>query len=135
MLRLPVPCSTPVVNLRILLALIASAVRLNAQPPVLNYVLQADPADLSRVRISLELRNVPHVFHLAMATHFLSKENYSRGVEGVQLAPGTPCTVEHPEAQLWKITIPGTEATVQYSIQLQPGAGTPKAADPFLTPT
>jgi predicted metalloprotease with PDZ domain len=118
---------------RMLLALtIAAHLHLTAQQAFLDYTLRVDPADLSHVQISLELRNVPRVFHLAMATHFLTKQNYSRNIEDVQITNGI---LEHVEDPLWKVTVPTAEATIRYKVRLEQSGGLADAAKPFLAPT
>jgi predicted metalloprotease with PDZ domain len=67
-----------------------------------------------------------------MATHFLTKDNGSHSVENLQIADGA---VERVEKAVWKVTAPGTEATLHYKVRIEPFLIGSDAAKPFLTPT
>ena len=115
---------------RTLAALFLAAPLLPAtQEPFLNYTLRVDPTDLSSVHITLQVSNAPRTFHLAMATHFLTKSNNARKVEDLRIAEGS---VERAEDPLWEVTVPGAEATIRYRIRVAPGTRRPDAAEPFL---
>ena len=86
-----------------------------AQQPVVHYTLNVDTADLSHVNVTLEVRNVPRIFHLAMATHFLNRRNYSHNIEDVQITGGA---LEHVDDPLWKATVAGAEATIRYKVRI-----------------
>lgn len=103
-----------------------------AQDLYLNYTLRVNTGDLSRVEISLELANVPHVLKLAMATHFLNKHNNSHSIEDIQVEDGT---LEHPEEALWRLTVPGKHAVVRCKVRIGKSVGMADAAQPFLTPS
>jgi len=105
----------------------------DAQQPFVHYTLKVDTADLSHASVTLELRNVPRIFHLAMATHFLNRRNYSHNIEDVRITGGV---LEHVEDPLWKATVAGAEATIRYKVRIEEQtSGVPDATQPFLTPT
>ena len=43
--------------------------------------------------------------------------------------------MERVEKALWKVTVPGSEATVRYKVRIEPFRIGSDAAKPFLTPT
>jgi hypothetical protein len=53
----------------------------------------------------------------------------------VQLGAATAGAIAHLESPLWKVTISGTQAIVQYKVRLQPDTCPSNAAEPFLNPT
>lgn len=91
----------------LLAILICATLPVFAQQPVLNYTLAINPADTSSVQITMRVRNLPQVFHLAMVNHFLVDDGYWRFVEDLQISPGT---IVRQQDGLWRVTGAGKDA-------------------------
>ncbi len=104
----------------------------SAQEPVLNYTLAINPTDASHVQITMRIRNLPKVFHLAMVNHFLVDDGYWRFVEDLQISPGT---IMREQDGLWRVTGAGNDATVRYKVRANEKGAFRVVRKPFLTPT
>jgi predicted metalloprotease with PDZ domain len=112
-----------------LLLLIAGIPALAAQPAI-SYSLEVDPADLSVLNVTMQVHNAPETFRLAMARHPEYDDRFWRYIEGL------PASVTAIDRNLWQVSAPGGEATVQYRIRLPaPGPSARAAWRPFLTST
>ncbi|MBK7597782.1 MAG: hypothetical protein IPJ07_04320 [Acidobacteria bacterium] len=101
-------------RLLLLVSLLCGGLSVSAQQPVLNYTLAINPADTSYVQITMRVRNLPQVFHLAMVNHFLVDDGYWRFIEDLQISPGT---VVREQDGLWRVTGAGNDATVRYKVR------------------
>lgn len=118
--------------LMLLAILICATLPVFAQQPVLNYTLAINPADTSSVQITMRVRNLPQVFHLAMVNHFLVDDGYWRFVEDLQISPGT---IVRQQDGLWRVTGAGKDATVRYKVRANEKGAFRVVRKPFLTPT
>ena len=118
--------------LMLLAILICATLPVFAQQPVLNYTLAINPADTSFIQITMRVRNLPQVFHLAMVNHFLVDDGYWRFVEDLQISPGT---IVRQQDGLWRVTGAGKDATVRYKVRANEKGAFRVVRKPFLTPT
>ncbi len=112
--------------------LICTGFSVYAQQPVLNYALSVNLADTSSVQITMRVRNLPKVFHVAMVSHFLVDDAYWRFVEDLQISQGT---IVREQDGLWRVTGAGNDATVRYKVSLNEKGAFRVVRKPFLTPT
>ncbi len=119
-------------RLLLLVSLLCGGLSVSAQQPVLNYTLAINPADTSYVQITMRVRNLPQVFHLAMVNHFLVDDGYWRFIEDLQISPGT---VVREQDGLWRVTGAGRDATVRYKVRANEKGAFRVVRKPFLTPT
>ena len=120
------------IRLILLAGFLCAGLSVSAQQPVLNYTLAINPADTSSVQITMRVRNLPQVFHLAMVSHFLVDDGYWRFVEDLQISPGT---IVRQQDGLWRVTGAGQDATVRYKVRANEKGAFRVVRKPFLTPT
>lgn len=119
-------------RLLLLVGLLCGGLSVCAQQPVLNYTLSINPADTSYVEITMRVRNLPQVFHLAMVSHFLVDDGYWRFVEDLRISPGT---IVRQQDGLWRVTGVGRDATVRYKVRSNEKGAFRVVRKPFLSPT
>jgi predicted metalloprotease with PDZ domain len=102
--------------------------------PKIDYILSVDTADLSGYNVILQIRNVPHVFKLALATHHEYDDRFWRFVQNFNISTreGNGSYIKSDSA-VWQVTIPGHDAIISYRLHLPLPGQFRFAHRPFLS--
>ncbi|HET9439674.1 MAG TPA: hypothetical protein VFO52_05865 [Longimicrobiales bacterium] len=90
----------------------------------ISYVLRVDTADLTALRVRMQVANAPREFTLAAHAHPEYDDKYWRYIEGMQAAGGK---VTRKDSVLWQVHSEGDAITINYLVRL-PVAPAPRAA-------
>ena len=103
--------------------------------PIVSYVLRVDSADLTGFDVVVSLRNAGDTVLLAMARHPEYDDRFFRYVENVRAEGPRGANIARVDSTVWRLIVPGGDATVRYRVRL-PASPSPRAAwRPFLSPT
>lgn len=105
--------------------------------PIVRYAIRVDSSNLTAFAVEMNIRNAPDTFSLAMSAHPEYDDKYWRYLEDLRIeARGGAATIVRADSSLWRVRVPGGEATVRYRIHLPaPDEGARAAWKPFLSPT
>ena len=104
--------------------------------PVVAYRLRIDPADLSRFRVEMRVRNAPDTLRIAMAVHPEYDDGFWRNVTAISaVSDAGTASVTRQDSTLWKVTGHSGEVVVRYEVSV-PAPGSPRGGwRPFLSAT
>lgn len=107
----------------------AVELRYNSKQPVIHYFLSVDSADISSIKMEMQISNAPDTFSVAMVAHPEYDDKYWRYVEDFYAeAKNGRGSIIRKDSALWRIITKDRSVTLHYRIHLPATEGLQRAS-------